>query len=225
MNVSEMLGSMGIVGMAVMVCLLVLSIYSVSVILGKYRRFKQSSSQSSQFMSTYSRSLREGKLQDAIRNAQQHSGSHVARVVCAGAQELTQTEGDAGTRIELVSRALDRSKVETISDMKKGLGALATIASTAPFIGLFGTVVGIINAFSGIAESGSGGVAAVSGGISEALIATALGIFVAVPAVMAFNHFTGVLERFNVEMSSAASELVDHLYKRSGQARAAHASR
>ena len=86
-------------------------------------------------------------------------------------------------------------------------------------------MVGIINAFSGIAESGSGGVAAVSGGISEALIATALGIFVAVPAVMAFNHFTGVLERFNVEMSSAASELVDHLYKRSGQARTAHASR
>jgi biopolymer transport protein ExbB/TolQ len=96
--------------------------------------------------------------------------------------------------------------------MKRGLGILATIGSTAPFIGLFGTVVGIINAFRGIAATGSGGMAAVSGGIAEALVATALGIFVAIPAVVAFNHFTGMLERFQVEMNQASSTLVNFLY-------------
>ena len=82
--------------------------------------------------------------------------------------------------------------------------------------------MGIINAFRGIAATGSGGIAAVSGGIAEALIATALGIFVAIPAVVAFNHFTGALERFQVEINSASSELVDFLYKASR--RPAHAS-
>jgi biopolymer transport protein ExbB/biopolymer transport protein TolQ len=122
----------------------------------------------------------------------------------------------------MVSRALDRSAAVTLAEMKKGLGELATIGSTAPFIGLFGTVVGIINAFRGIASSGSGGIAAVSGGIAEALIATALGIFVAIPAVMAFNYFTNTLERFHLEMHNTSAELIDFLVKKS---RAAHASR
>jgi biopolymer transport protein ExbB/biopolymer transport protein TolQ len=98
--------------------------------------------------------------------------------------------------------------------MKQGLGGLATIGAVAPFIGLFGTVTGIIAAFQGIATTGSGGIAAVSAGIAEALIATALGLFVAIPAVMAFNYFTGVLERFQVEMSNSASELVDFFIKK-----------
>ena len=104
--------------------------------------------------------------------------------------------------------------VITLSEMKKGLGALATIGSTAPFIGLLGTVIGIIHAFQGIAESGSGGLGVVSGGIAEALVATALGIQVAIPAVMAFNYFTGSLERFQLEMNTTSEELVDFLNKR-----------
>jgi biopolymer transport protein ExbB/biopolymer transport protein TolQ len=147
----------------------------------------------------------------------------VAKVIAAGVTEFVGSGGDSDTRVEMVSRALDRSRVQTLTEMKRGLGGLATIGSTAPFIGLFGTVVGIINAFRGISAAGSGGVDVVSGGIAEALIATALGIFVAIPAVVAFNHFTGSLERFQVEMNSASSELVDFLYKATRQA--AHASR
>jgi len=119
-----------------------------------------------------------------------------------------------------VNRALERATALAAADMKKGLGGLATIGSTAPFIGLLGTVVGIIHAFQGIAATGSGGIAAVSGGIAEALIATAFGLFVAIPAVMAFNYFTGVLERFHVEMTNSAAELVDFFLK---QTEAAHA--
>ena len=222
MSFSEIFGSMGIVGLSVMLCLLGLSIYSVTVIFDKFRRFRAATHQSLTFLPVYGRSLQEGKLQDAVNTAKQHQNSHVARVVSAGITEFANggQVQDVDTRVEMVNRALERSTVLMIADMKKGLGGLATIGSTAPFIGLFGTVVGIIHAFQGIAEAGSGGMAAVSGGIAEALIATALGIFVAIPAVMAFNYFTTSLERFQVEMNTASAELVDFLVKRMSSAHA-----
>lgn len=222
MSFSEIFGSMGIVGLSVMVCLLGLSVYSFSVILDKYRRFRAAANQSIAFLPEFGRCLKEGKLKEAVNSARQHDKSHVARVVSAGVTELIgSANDDADARVESVSRVLDRSTMMTLAEMKKGLGGLATIGSTAPFIGLFGTVVGIIHAFRGIASSGSGGIAAVSGGIAEALIATALGILVALPAVMAFNYFTGTLERFQIEMSATSEELVDFLNKR---VRAAHAT-
>ena len=224
MNFAEIFAAMGVVGWAVMGTLLGLSIYSVSVILDRFRRYRAAKAESAAFAPVFAQYLREGKLQDAIRTANQHQKSHVARVVSAGVAEFVEGggAGNVESRVQLVSRALDRSVETTLSDMKRGLGGLATIGSTAPFIGLFGTVVGIINAFDGIASTGSGGVAAVSGGISEALVATALGLLVAIPAVMAFNYFTGILERFQIEMNTASAELVDFLTKHT---RAAHATR
>ena len=102
---------------------------------------------------------------------------------------------------------------ETLVQLKQGLGFLATIGSTAPFVGLFGTVAGIINAFRNIAATGSGGMSVVSGGIAEALVTTALGIFVAIPAVAAFNYFTGRIENFHIEMNRASTQLVNRLFK------------
>lgn len=223
MNLTDMFSSIGFVGLAVLGCLLMLSIYSITVIVDKYRRFNAAIKQSVVFGSEFGRHLRAGKLQDAANAARDHDRSPVARVVSAGVQELVssrQSVQDPEMQLELVTRALDRTATTTLSDMKKGLGALATIGSTAPFIGLFGTVVGIIHAFQGIAETGSGGIAAVSGGISEALVATAFGILVATPAVMAFNYFTGSLERIHVEMQTRSAELVDFLSKRTGAAHA-----
>ena len=98
--------------------------------------------------------------------------------------------------------------------MKKGLGALATIGSTAAFVGLFGTVFGIITAFSGMAKTGSGGLGAVAAGIAEALVTTAAGIAVAIIAVVLFNYFQNKLERFQIEMANTSSELVDFFLKR-----------
>src|SRR6185369_7969006 len=115
--------------------------------------------------------------------------------------------------LELVTSALRDSLSETLIQLKSGLGFLATIGSTAPFIGLLGTVVGIINAFQSISAAGSGGMAVVSGGIAEALVSTALGIFVAIPAVVAFNHFNGKIETFHVEMNRASTQLVNCLFK------------
>jgi biopolymer transport protein ExbB/biopolymer transport protein TolQ len=220
-----MFADMGLVGYCVMGCLLMLSIYAGSVIVDRFRNFRAAKRQSMEFLPELSRCLKSGKLKEAVETAQRHDKSHVARVVAAGITELIdnqQSVADPGARVELVSRALERTAALTLADMKKGLGGLATIGSTAPFIGLFGTVVGIIHAFEGIAASGSGGVTAVSGGIAEALVATALGIQVAIPAVMAFNYFTGALERFQLEMAATSSELIDFLNRRS---QAAHATR
>jgi len=137
-------------------------------------------------------------------------------VVSAGILEydgVRQTGRDPGASLEFVQSTLRDSISEMLIQSKWGVGFLATIGSTAPFIGLFGTVVGIINAFRSIAATGSGGMSVVSGGIAEALVSTALGIFVAIPAVVAFNYFTGKIESFHVEMNRASSQLVNRLFK------------
>jgi biopolymer transport protein ExbB/biopolymer transport protein TolQ len=224
MSFAEIFGGIGIVGACVLGCLLALSVYSVSVMIDRYRRFRAAARQSLAFLPEFGRCLKEGKLQDAVATARRHDASHVARVVSAGLAEFIDSRGSAAAGVDpvdLVSRALDRSATLTLVEFKRGLGGLATIGSTAPFIGLFGTVVGIIHAFEGIAATGSGGAAAVSGGIAEALVATAVGILVAIPAVMAFNYFVGALERFQLEMKAASEQLVDFL-RRTRIAPAAH---
>ncbi|HEY5611553.1 MAG TPA: MotA/TolQ/ExbB proton channel family protein, partial [Thermoanaerobaculia bacterium] len=115
--------------------------------------------------------------------------------------------------VESGKRAIERETLMTTAEMRKGLGNLATISTTGPFIGLFGTVVGIIRAFQGMAATGSGGIGAVSAGIAEALATTAFGLFVAIPAVWMYNYFMNKIERFQVEMSNASSELVDYFIK------------
>jgi biopolymer transport protein ExbB/TolQ len=216
MSFSELLGNVGSFGAAVMICLALLSIFSVGMILDKHRRFRMASRQSQAFKPVFNQGLRAGQLKEVIEAAQKHPESHVAQVVSAGLLEYEasrQTVQDATARFELVNSELEHSKVETLIKMKRGLGVLATIGSTAPFIGLFGTVVGIISAFRGIAATGSGGMAAVSGGIAEALVATALGILVAIPAVVAYNLFSGRLEQFQVEINKASSDLENYLFK------------
>ncbi len=216
MTFTELLGNVGMFGAAVMVCLAALSIYSVAMVLDKHRRYRTASRESLAFKPVFGKCLRAGEFDRVIEIARQYPNSHVAQVVSAGVleYEASRRAGNDDTEsCELVTSTLEHTKVEVLIDMKRGLGMMATIGSTAPFVGLFGTVVGIINAFRGIAATGSGGMAAVSGGIAEALVATALGIFVAIPAVVAFNHFTGRLERFQVEMNRASTELVNFLFK------------
>ncbi|HEX4439707.1 MAG TPA: MotA/TolQ/ExbB proton channel family protein, partial [Thermoanaerobaculia bacterium] len=166
--------------------------------------------------------LKQDKLQEAIDASKKFKNSHVARVLSAGLYEFSHDikSGASNVKghdmIEAAERAIERETLVTTADMKKGLSGLATIGTTAPFIGLFGTVIGIINAFRGMALTGSGGIAAVSAGISEALVTTALGLFVAIPAVWMFNIFMNNIERFQVEMSNASNELIDYFIKRRG---------
>ena len=137
--------------------------------------------------------LREGKLDEAIKIADRYKKSHLAKVVVAGLQEFQAHQISSeipGEEIEASKRALERAEAIVHAELKRGVSGLATIGSTAPFVGLFGTVVGIINAFKGISTEKSTGLGAVAGGISEALVTTAIGLFVAIPAVWMFNYFT-----------------------------------
>ncbi len=216
MTLRELLGNVGLFGGAVMCCLVALSIFSVGVIVEKHRRFRSASRQTQTFKSVFGKFLHGGEVQEQIDAVSVYPNSHVAQVVSAGILEydgVRQTGGNPLASLELVTSALRDSMSETLIQLKWGLGFLATIGSTAPFIGLFGTVVGIINAFRSIAATGSGGMSVVSGGIAEALVSTALGIFVAIPAYFAFNHFTGKIENFHVEMNRASTQLVNCLFK------------
>ena len=114
---------------------------------------------------------------------------------------------------EAVNRAIDRSTLRTVTDLRRGLGSLATIGSTAPFVGLLGTVAGIITAFQAMAATGSGGLGSVSAGIAEALVTTAFGLLVAIPAVMFFNYFTNRVEEIQVDVNDSTTELVDFMIK------------
>jgi biopolymer transport protein ExbB/biopolymer transport protein TolQ len=213
---------MGFLAKAVVVILFVQSAWSIGVAIDRWMAFSAARKQSRQFAPAVAGALRDGKIDEAIRIAERHKKSHLAKVVTAGLQEF-KAHGDSveipGEQVEASKRALERAEAIVHAELKRGLGGLATIGATAPFIGLFGTVVGILNAFKQISEQKATGLGAVAGGISEALVATAIGLFVAIPAVMLYNYFTGKVEAFDVEMDNSSSELIDYFLKRRGLAR------
>jgi biopolymer transport protein ExbB len=216
MTFTELLKNVGVFGAAVICCLVALSIFSVAVMADKYRRFRAATRETQAFKPLLAKFAHGGEIQELIDAVQQHQKSHVAQVVSAGILEydgVREAGGDPSASLDLVASAVRDSMSETLVELKKGLGFLATIGSTAPFVGLFGTVAGIINAFRNIAATGSGGMSVVSGGMAEALVTTALGIFVAIPAVAAFNYFTGRIENFHIEMNRASTQLVNRLFK------------
>ena len=207
-------------GKAVVIVMFIMSAWSIGVMIDRLIAFKAATGQSRAFAPAVAGALREGKLDEAIKIADRYKKSHLAKVVVAGLQEFrAHQEGDlSGEEIEASKRALDRSEAIVHAELKRGISSLATIGSTAPFVGLFGTVVGIINAFRGIASEKSAGLGAVSAGISEALVTTAVGLFVAVPAVWMYNYFNSKLEAYDVEMGNSSSELIDYFIKRTQRA-------
>jgi len=219
-NVIELWNSMGIVAKCVVGILAVMSAYSISVMIERWITYRQARNQSRVFTPAVAECLKEGKIEEAITLGEQNNKSHLAKVLISGLHEMqahSKSKEIPGESIEAARRALDRATAIGISDLKRGLGGLATIGSTAPFVGLFGTTIGIINAFQGMKTEETAGIAAVAGGIAEALVTTAFGLFVAVPAVMAFNTFTSKIETFTIEMDNSSSELIDYFLKKRGQ--------
>jgi biopolymer transport protein ExbB/biopolymer transport protein TolQ len=209
--------SMGWLARIVVIILFIMSGWSIGVMIDRWMAFSAARKQSRAFAPQVAGALKNGNIEEAIKIAERNKKSHLAKVVVAGLQEF-KAHGEStdipGETIEASKRALERAEAIVHAELKRGLGSLATIGSTAPFVGLFGTVVGILNAFRGIATSKATGLAAVAGGISEALVTTAVGLFVAIPAVMMFNYLTGRVEAFDVEMDNSSSELVDYFLKR-----------
>jgi biopolymer transport protein ExbB/TolQ len=218
--------SMTWMGRSVVIVLALMSIWSLTIAIERLYRFQLAKKESLQVALGITPLLKQHKLVEAIAFAKDKKfrHSHLAKVLAAGLQEFHyQSSEQLPPDFDLVDsgkRAIERETLMTTAEMKKGLGNLATISTTAPFVGLFGTVIGIINAFRGMAISGSGGLGAVSSGIAEALATTAFGLFVAVPAVWMYNFFLNKVERFNVEMSNASSQLIDYFIKNEARAKA-----
>jgi len=215
-SITAMLKSMGAIAMAVVVVLLIMSVYSIAIMVERYLTYSAAKKQSREFAPRVAQALKNDRIEEAINISDKHRKSHLAMVVSSGLQEFRaheQSSDISGEEIEASKRALQRAIAIKTAEFKRGLSGLATIGSTAPFVGLFGTVVGIINAFRGMKNAETAGIGAVAGGISEALFATALGLLVAVPAVWLFNYFTGKVDGFIVEMDNSASELIDYFIK------------
>ena len=222
-DVPTMWINMGWPARAIAIILLGMSAWSMGVMMDRWLAFRAARKQSRQFAPIVAGALREGKLDEAIRVAERNRKSHLAKVVNAGLLEFRvheQSEEIPGNKIEASRRALERSAAIVHAELERGLSGLATIGSTAPFVGLLGTVIGIIDAFRKMQErQGATGLSVVAGGISEALVTTALGLTVAIPAVMMFNYFTTKIKAFDVEMDNSSSELVDYFLRRSAVAR------
>src|SRR5688500_386941 len=215
-SLTEMVKSMGGVAISVVVVLLIMSVYSIAIMVERYLTYSAAKKQSREFAPRVAQALKNDRIEEAINISDKHRKSHLAMVVSSGLQEVLAHEGSSdisGDEIEASKRALQRAIAIKAAEFKRGLSGLATIGSTAPFVGLFGTVFGIINAFRGMKNAETAGIAAVAGGISEALFTTALGLLVAVPAVWLFNYFTGKVDGFVVEMDNSASVLVDYFIK------------
>jgi biopolymer transport protein ExbB/biopolymer transport protein TolQ len=221
-NIVELWSSMGGIARGVVIILGLMSAFSISVMIERFLTFRQARKQSRLFTPAVAECLKDGKIDEAIALGEQYNKSHLAKVLISGLHELqahSKSKEIPGETIEASRRALERATSICIEDLKRGLSGLATIGSTAPFIGLFGTTIGIINAFQAMAKEENAGIGAVAAGISEALVTTAFGLFVAVPAVWMFNIFTNKIETFTVEMDNSSSELIDYFLKRRSEGR------
>jgi len=217
-SLQEMWAHMGMIAKTVVFILLFMSVYSIAVGVERLLVFNKAKKQSNILLKLISKLWQQGKVEESVKLAsdKRFKNSHLAKVLVAGLNELEfqkESKADFATRVESAKRAIDRATIKGVQEFKRGLNALATIGSTSPFVGLFGTVFGIINAFQSMSVSGSGGIGTVAAGIAEALITTGAGIGVAVIAVWFFNSLLNKVDIFTGEMANASSELIDHFVK------------
>jgi biopolymer transport protein ExbB len=218
MNLSliDLFNSMGYFAKGIVFTLAIMSIYSLSIMIGKWWMLRTAQKETRKFAPEFSQFLEEDNLGEAIRLSETYKKSHVARVLGGALSEIKPLlqEGTVSVSdINSAERAVEREMLMNLVLLKRGLAVLATVGATAPFVGLLGTVMGIVNAFTGMAASGSGGLSAISAGIAEALITTAFGLLVAIPAVWGFNYFQTKIDNLTAEMTYSSKEMIDFLIK------------
>jgi biopolymer transport protein ExbB/biopolymer transport protein TolQ len=204
---------MGLFARMIAIILLFMSAASLLVMFERIVVFAKSRSESYRFAEKMAKLMAGGDIAAAAAAGLNKQVGHIGRVINAGLVAFKLAPADRDTAIESVARALERQAAREVQVFKRGLGVLATVGSTAPFVGLLGTVMGIVNAFQAMATSGSGGLGTVSAGIAEALITTAFGLLVAIPAVMAFNFLQGWVDARSVDISESSNEFLDAISK------------
>jgi biopolymer transport protein ExbB len=225
-DLMNMWRSMGPFAKFIAIVLAIMSVWSLAVAVERILTYSRAGIASRKYAAELATLLPAGKFREAVElaHSKEYAKGYLPKVLGLALEEYRQgldSKAKDGGKHEIgdfdivaaVNRAIDRSTLRTITDMRRGLGSLATIGSTAPFVGLLGTVAGIITAFQAMAATGSGGLGSVSAGIAEALVTTAFGLLVAIPAVMFFNYFTNRVEEIQVDVNDSTTELIDFMIK------------
>lgn len=214
MSILDLVTRMGLLPWLVILLLAAMNVLTLTVGFVKWRRLRLLSRSSRELAPAFTRALAEDRLDDAVELARRHPDSPISRVLGEALQRAASLLADpdlADRAVESAERTVTRQQVLLATELKRRLSALATIGATAPFVGLLGTVIGITNSFVGIASSGGGGIEAVAGGVGEALVTTAVGLLVAIPALWLYNYFITRLEELFSELAFVSDELIDWL--------------
>jgi biopolymer transport protein ExbB/biopolymer transport protein TolQ len=210
---------MGLFARLIVVALGIMSVVSLLVTAERILFFRKQRADSIRYATMMERLLGEGRLLEAaqLSAGAGPTGGYLGRVIQAGLHAFTRAQGARGEYIvESVGRALERQAQREIQTLKRGQSIVATVSSTAPFVGLLGTVIGIVTSFQAMASTGSGGLGTVSGGIAEALVTTAFGLLVAIPAVFAYNYLQSWVDARGVDLSESSNELLDTVARGNG---------
>lgn len=216
MSMIELWHSMGYFAKGIVYTLMIMSVWSLSIMVQKWWYLRSAQAQTRKFAPEFSQFLEEDNLSEAINLAESYKKSHVAKVLGGALAEIKPLIQDGSVTVSDINsaeRAVEREMLMQIVLMKRGLAMLATTGATAPFVGLLGTTMGVVNAFQGMAAGGGGGISSIAAGISEALITTAFGLLVAIPAVWAFNYFQTKIDNITAEMTYSSKEMIDYLIK------------
>ncbi len=216
MSLMELYNTMGWFAKGIVYVLLIMSAFTLTVFIQKWWSMRRAQAETRRFAPEFSQFLEEDNLAEAVNLAGTYKRSHVARVLGGALGDIRPLIQDGSVTvadINTAERSIEREMLMTVVDLKRGLSVLATVGATAPFVGLLGTTMGVVNSFTGMAASGSGGLAAISAGVAEALITTAIGIGVAIPGVWAYNYFQTKIDNLTAEMTYTSKEMIDYLIK------------
>src|SRR6476469_8541198 len=208
--------AMGNFAKGIVIVMVIMSIYSLTIMVSKWWNLRKAQKETIKFAPEFSQFLEEDNLTEAIRLAESYKKSHVALVLGGALGEVKPLIADGSVTVSDINsaeRAVERNMLLEVTNLKRGLAVLATVGATAPFVGLLGTTMGIVNSFVGMSESSSGGLGAISAGVAEALITTAFGLIVAIPAVWLFNYFQVKLDNLTAEMTYTSKEMIDYMIK------------
>ena len=220
-DLAHIWASMGLVSKLIAFTLVLMAVASIAVVVERLIALARSNAGTARFMKAAGPLLDAWDMPEVVKTADRHKVSALARLVGGAVRRYVRAENEPDgnlSPVELARREVGRRREAISMDLRRGMSVLATVGSIAPFVGLLGTVVGIITAFQSIAATGSGGLGAVSAGIAEALIETALGLSVAIPAVLCFNYMTGKISIVEAALDRSAGELLDEMENHHGRA-------
>lgn len=206
----KLFNDIGAIALGVLIVLAIASLYSWTVILGKWGTFNRATNESRRFLRTFRKASR---LQEISALTGDYKDSPLAQVFDEVYETYKRQTGGSGPPRNLapLERSAQTAASEAVTKLERRMAWLANIAATSPFVGLFGTVMGVVDAFTGLGTSGAATLRAVAPGIAEALVTTAAGLFVAVPAVVAYNQFNARIRAIASATDDFARELLNSL--------------